>query len=188
MEWCRSQWFFSECPSYKTPEGERILEEAQKRLMSVLPLLAVASDVLNSERSEDLLMYTEGTEALQQLRELGMQQIAAANSDPYLLRRWLDDVGVSLGDMFGNDVPFSQRCQGILQKANELSSRIFCSEVVSQRLKKLGIKVDEEGNIDMLQVLEKGRELLTSEDGRHLLRDAQEAALNLISLLEGFVV
>eukprot|EP00971_Amphidinium_carterae_P188991 3751939-Amphidinium_carterae.1 len=51
------------------------------------------------------------------------------------------------------------------------------SEEARQRLLAAGVEVDEDGNVQLQQVLEQGQKLLDTSEGAEVLRNAQMQAL-----------
>lgn len=179
----------------QSEKGTALLRDAQDKLLTLVPIMEAASrEAKLSSRTQQLRDRLEASEAGKKALRWGEEQLAAAEADPDLLKTWMSSLSLStteggavdLGgwhrELFSADT--KQERDKLLSKAREKCWEYVQDESTQNRLSKIGIEIGTDGEVHVDKALEKGKQLLDSEEGAEMLRSAQEAALGLLPMLE----
>eukprot|EP00931_Biecheleriopsis_adriatica_P044783 TRINITY_DN25646_c0_g1_i1.p1 TRINITY_DN25646_c0_g1~~TRINITY_DN25646_c0_g1_i1.p1 ORF type:complete len:1162 (-),score=261.61 TRINITY_DN25646_c0_g1_i1:63-3044(-) len=165
-----------------TEQGRLLLRSAQERLLSMLPILAVTTAGSLSENSLQVHRQLEQSGLATELLRWGKEQLEAAERDPELLRNCLASLDISVLCQLGSPIDALQVLE--LDQVKDQCMRILYSEITMESLRTVGIEFDDSGSVRLEQVLAKGKQLLETEGGREVLRNAQDQALNLLAMLQ----
>uniref|UniRef100_A0A7S4PSZ6 Fungal lipase-type domain-containing protein n=1 Tax=Alexandrium monilatum TaxID=311494 RepID=A0A7S4PSZ6_9DINO len=165
----------------QTAEGSALLQEAQERLLGVLPLLGLGPG--GADLKHRLVAKLENSSSGRQLLQRAEEQLLEVRSKPDLLLSYVD----SLNSFFkggAGSAPFAERCASVLDKARSHYLEFLGSNAAQQQLRASGIEFDEEGRVDVKRVLERGQALLETPTGQEVLRRTQACAADVVSGLE----
>eukprot|EP00930_Biecheleria_cincta_P071351 TRINITY_DN58860_c0_g1_i1.p1 TRINITY_DN58860_c0_g1~~TRINITY_DN58860_c0_g1_i1.p1 ORF type:complete len:1129 (+),score=210.06 TRINITY_DN58860_c0_g1_i1:48-3389(+) len=164
----------------ETEQGQHLLRRAQKRIVDMLPLLAVAADEqMLGGSSAELSRQLERNGVGRKLMSWGRRQLELAEQDPEMLQRCLASFEFSSASFGGS----SSSASGFMSNVKQQCTGLVYSEAAQDALHELGVRFDEDGSVQVDEVLSKARQLLETPAGRQALKTTQKHALEILDAL-----